>query len=165
MILSSKTKLFGKISLLLFILVIYTTTIQAEQGNQFKEAYLKPPASVQDLLTRDRHYDTLNNLSPDGTHFLIPISSQFSSLKLMTQKTYRLGMLEICPDVNREWRLSTYGTKKLKIYSLSQRKSWNIGLPENIFVSDMTWSQDGKKIAFDSDRMGNFDIWVMDMTK
>jgi len=163
MILSSKTKLFGKISLLLFILVIYTTTIQAAQENQFKEAYLKPPASVQDLLTRDRHYDTLNNLSPDGTHFLIPISSQFSSLKLMTQKTYRLGMLEICPDVNREWRLSTYGTKKLKLYSLSQRKSWNIGLPENIFVSDMTWSQDGKKIAFLAHLPKGTQAWTADV--
>jgi len=163
MILTSKTNLLSKISLLLFILVIYTTTIQAEQGNQFKEAYLKPPASVQDLLTRDRHYDTLNNLSPDGTHFLIPISSQFSSLKLMTQKTYRLGMLEICPDVNREWRLSTYGTKKLKLYSLSQRKSWNIGLPENIFVSDMTWSQDGKKIAFLAHFPKGTQVWTADV--
>jgi Tol biopolymer transport system component len=27
------------------------------------------------------------------------------------------------------------------------------------------WSPDGKKIAFDSDRMGNFDIWVMDVAQ
>jgi len=40
MILTSKTNLLSKISLLLFILVIYTTTIQAEQGNQFKEGSL-----------------------------------------------------------------------------------------------------------------------------
>jgi hypothetical protein len=25
------------------------------------------------------------------------------------------------------------------------------------------WSPDGKKIAFESDRMGNFDIWVMEV--
>ena len=27
------------------------------------------------------------------------------------------------------------------------------------------WSADGKKVAFDSDRMGNFDIWVMEVTQ
>jgi Tol biopolymer transport system component len=25
------------------------------------------------------------------------------------------------------------------------------------------WSPDGRKIAFDSDRMGNFDIWVIEV--
>ena len=37
----------------------------------------------------------------------------------------------------------------------------------NNLACDMfpSWSPDGKKIAFDSDRMGNFDIWVMDVAQ
>ena len=33
-------------------------------------------------------------------------------------------------------------------------------LAYDVFAS---WSTDGKRIAFDSDRMGNFDIWVMEV--
>lgn len=135
-----------------------------EEGTQFKEGYLLPPGPVKDLLLRDRHYDTLNNLSPDGDHFLIPVAAQFSSLKLMSQRTLRLGMLELCPDVNREWRLSTAGNTGLKIYSLRQRKSRSIDLPANCFFSDMTWSPDGKKIAFLAHLPKGTQVWIADVT-
>jgi len=151
--------------LLLVLLVCLPHMLPAqEEGNQFKEGYLLPPDSAKDLLLRDRHFDTLNNLSPDGDHFLIPIEAQFSSLKLMSQRTLRLGMLELCPDVNREWRLSTAGNKGLKIYSLSQRKSWSVNLPENCFVSDMTWSPDGKKIAFLAHLQQGTQVWTADVS-
>ncbi len=42
--------------------------------------------------------------------------------------------LDICPDVNRSWRLSTYGNRGIKIYSLEQKKSWEIQVPENSFI-------------------------------
>ena len=130
------------------ILATSFSVFSVAQQAQFEEAYLSPPASVQEILNRDRHYDVLNAFSPDGDHFMIPIRAEFSSLKLMAQKTYRLAMLELCPDVNREWRLSTTGIKGLKIYSLSQRKSWAVQIPDGIFISDMTWSPHGEKIAF-----------------
>ncbi|MFQ5722219.1 MAG: S9 family peptidase, partial [Candidatus Aminicenantales bacterium] len=134
------------------------------QQAQFEEAYLLPPTSVQEILNRDRHYDVLNALSPDGHHFMIPIRAEFSSLELMAQKTYRLAMLELCPDVNREWRLSTSGIKGLKIYSLNQRKSWPVKLPKGIFISDMTWSPQGKKIAFLAHLKQGTQLWVADVT-
>lgn len=129
----------------------------------FKESYLKPPSEVQELLTRDRHYDVLSNLSPDKDHFLIPIQEEFSSLKRMAQRTLRLAMLEFCPDVNREWRLSTYGIKGLKIYSFSQRKSWEIALPPNILVSDFVWSPKGNKLAFLAHLDQGSEVWVADV--
>ncbi|MFQ6109625.1 MAG: hypothetical protein ACE5L7_08750, partial [Candidatus Aminicenantales bacterium] len=137
-------------------------SIQAEE-RQYEEAYLLPPEFVQDILNRDRHYDMLNTLSPDAEHFLIPIQQYFSSLELMAQRTMRLAMLEFCPDVNREWRLSTYGIKGLKIYSLRKRRSWAIDLPEGIFVSDMMWSPDGRKIAFLAHLREGTQVWVADV--
>jgi len=133
------------------------------QEKLYEESYLLPSEQVQELLTRDRHYDMLNMLSPDGDHFLIPIREQYSTLKRMAQKTYRLAMLEFCPDVNREWRLSTYGIKGLKIYSLKQRKTWNIRIPENILVSDMTWSPEGEKIAFLAHLEEGTQVWTADV--
>ena len=31
----------------------------------------------------------------------------------------------------------------------------------NVFGNDLSWSPDGKSIAFSSDRSGNMDVWVM----
>ena len=146
-----------------FLLPLFLAVSLQAQEDLYSETYLKPPDIVQSILTRDAHTDSLQNLSPDGQHLLIPIAPYFSTLKLMSQKTYRLGMLEICPEVNREWRLSTYGTQGLKIYSLDKKESWLIDLPEGIFVSDMTWSPDGKAIAFLAHLPSGTQVWTADV--
>ncbi|MCJ7579892.1 MAG: prolyl oligopeptidase family serine peptidase [Candidatus Aminicenantes bacterium] len=150
----AKSVLFGLAILLLF------APGWAQEEKLYEEGYLMPSELVQDFMNRDGHTDTLNNISPDGLHFMIPVSDYFSSLKLMTQRTLRLGMLEICPDVSRSWRLSTYGKKGIKIYSLEQKKSWMIQVPENSFVSDMVWSPDGKDIAFLAHLPQGTQVWT-----
>lgn len=150
-------------ALFVYIAAVFLPAAQDSQTEFYKESYLEPGEFIQDILTRDRHYDTLDNLSPDGAHFLIPVEQYFSSLELMSQKTYRLGMLELCPEVNREWRLSTYGITGLKIYSLEKKKSWTADLPGDIFISDMTWSPDGKKIAFLAHLSSGSQVWTADI--
>lgn len=149
--------------LALALVLLGMTFLEAKQ-DPYEESYCLPPKAIQDLLNRDRHYDMLTNMSPDGDHFLIPVEAEFSSLELMTQKTYRLAMLEFCPDVNREWRLSTSGIKGLKIYSLKQRKIWNVQLPPDIFVSDMIWSPDGEKIAFLAHLKEGSQVWTANVS-
>ncbi len=145
------------------LMIAISAPVLADQDNLYKEDYLLPPEFVQDVLNRSSHYDTLNALSPDRVHLMIPVDAEFSSLELMTQKTYRLAMLEFCPDVNREWRLSTSGTKGLKIFSLEQKKSWTVDLPDECIISDMTWSPDGKKIAFLAHLPQGSQVWTADV--
>jgi dipeptidyl aminopeptidase/acylaminoacyl peptidase len=159
----SKTLSLQRTLFFIALVILISAPILADQDNLYKEDYLLPPGLIQDILTRSSHYDTLNALSPDRTHLMIPIDAEFSSLKLMTQKTYRLAMLEFCPDVNREWRLSTSGTKGLKIFSLEKKRSWMVDLPENTFISDMTWSPDGKKIAFLAHLPQVSQVWTADV--
>lgn len=152
-----------RISFFIALVILSTAPFLAGQDNLYKEDYLLPPEIVQDILNRSSHYDTLDALSPDKMHLMIPVDAEFSSLELMTQKTYRLAMLEFCPDVSREWRLSTSGTKGLKIFSLEQKKSWMVELPGNCFISDMTWSPDGKKIAFLAHLPQGSQVWTADV--
>ena len=56
----------------IMVAVLGITTLYAQQ-TQFEESYLLPPKSVQDILNRDRHYDVLNAVSPEGDYFIIPI--------------------------------------------------------------------------------------------
>ncbi|MFQ5740641.1 MAG: prolyl oligopeptidase family serine peptidase [Acidobacteriota bacterium] len=145
------------------VLVLFGTTSMVAQQRIYEESFLLPPQAVQDILNRDRNYDTLNLLSPDGDHFVIPLRDEFSSHQLMARKTYRLAMLEIVPAANREWRLSTYGTRGLKIYSLAARRSWEVQFPEHLFISDMTWSPKGEKIAFLAHLEKGTQVWVADV--
>lgn len=131
-----------------------------QEDLQFRESYLLPNPQIQDILNRDKHHDTLEALSPDGAHLLIPIQQDFSSLKSMSQKTYRLGMLELCPTVNREWRLSTYGINGFKIYSLKEKTSRTVSLPPDTLISDFTWSPDGKHIAFLAHLPQGTQVWT-----
>jgi dienelactone hydrolase len=155
-----KTVWLNRLILFIALMILFSAPLAADQEELYKEGYLFPPEFVQDVLNRSSHYDTLNALSPDKRHLMIPIDAEFSSLELMAQKTYRLAMLEFCPDVNREWRLSTSGTKGLKIFSLKQKKSWMVELPDNCFISDMTWSPDGKTIAFLAHLPQGSQVWT-----
>lgn len=160
---SFQTDLRFKICFFVALLIIFSLPIRADQGDLYREDYLLPPGPVQDILNRESHYDTLDSLSPDGIHLMIPVDADFSSLELMTQKTYRLAMLEFCPEVNREWRLSTSGVKGLKIFSLEQKKSWMVELPKNCFISDRVWSPDGKKIAFLAHLPQGSQVWTAEV--
>jgi len=152
-----------RIILFIFLWIFVSVLMHADQNDLYKEDYLLPPDSVQNILNRDSHFDILSNLSPDKNHVMIPVTADFSSLELMTQKTYRLGMLELCPDVNREWRLSTYGIKALKIFSIAKKKSWAVQLPEDMLISDMVWSPDGEKIAFLAHLRNGTQVWITDV--
>lgn len=158
-----KTVWLNRLILVIAFSVLFSAPLPADQDELYEEGYLLPPEFVQDILSRSSHYDTLNALSPDKKHFMIPVDAEFSSLELMTQKTYRLAMLELCPEVNREWRLSTYGAIGLKIFSLETKKSWMADLPDDAFISDMTWSPDGKKIAFLAHLPKGTQVWTADV--
>ena len=136
---------------------------EAQQPDRSRDAYVLPPASVQELFDRDKNLTRLDRLSPDGDHFLIPLSNELSSLALMSQTTYRLAMLEFMPHVNREWRLSTDGIVGLDIYSLEQRRRWSIALPDDIFVSDVVWSPDGQRVAFLAHLPEGTQVWTADV--
>ncbi|MFW6160604.1 MAG: S9 family peptidase [Acidobacteriota bacterium] len=146
------------------VLILFNFSLSLKgQEKLYEESYIVPPETVQELLQRDRHYDMLNNISPDGRHFFVPVEEEFSSLNKMAQRTLRLAMLEFCPDVNREWRLSTYGIKGIRIFSLFEKKFHNIELPPDILVSDIVWSPDGKKIAFLAHLKEGSQVWTADV--
>ena len=151
-----------RILTVLGVLSFFLTAGLAAQSSQFEDKYVLPSRQIQDLLTRDSHHDSLQELSPDGRFLMIPIQEAYSSLELMSQKTYRLGMLELNPAVNREWRLNTYGIKGLKVFDLEQKSGRPIELPAGTLISGMTWSPDGQRIAFLVHLEQGTQVWTAD---
>ncbi len=128
------------------------------------DRYILPDPSVQELFDTDRNYATLDHMSPDGDHFLIPFHTELSTLERMAEETYRLAMLEIRPRTDRRWRLDTFGIYGFRVYSLSEREFQDFELPDGAFGSDFMWSPDGHRLAFLAHLRSGTQLWVAEVT-
>jgi dipeptidyl aminopeptidase/acylaminoacyl peptidase len=124
--------------------------------------YVQPPAEIARMLRSDKNYATLEYMSPDGDHFLVPHVDELSTLELMSRTTYRLAELELRPATDRLWHLDTYGIDGFRFYSLGARRFIDVDLPEGSFASDFTWSPDGARIAFLAHLPSHTEAWVAD---
>src|SRR5688500_13286139 len=124
--------------------------------------YATPPAPIADFFRRDASFAVLEMGSPDRRRFLVPSWTQLSTLALMSRPTYRLAELEIRPATDRLWHLDTYGVSGLRIYDLSSREFRTVSLPAGTFVSDMTWSPDGGRVAFLAHLPAGTEVWTAD---
>ena len=130
--------------------------------NPDADRYVLPPESIERLFETDKNYVTLNYMSPDGDHFVVPWVTELSTRDLMSRETYRLAELELRPQTDRLWHLDTYGIYGLRFYSLSKKRFTEVDLPEGAFVSDLTWSPDGAQIAFLAHLTVGTEAWVAD---
>ncbi len=110
--------------------------------------YTLPPAPIPGLFATDPNFATLNHISPNGDHFVVPLSTELSTLERVGEETLRLGMLEIRARTDRPWHLDIYGLYGLRFYALSERAFTDVALPAGIHISDLMWSPDGSRLAF-----------------
>jgi dipeptidyl aminopeptidase/acylaminoacyl peptidase len=154
------------LSAVLFSLALASPALaQRREGptaNPDTASYLRPPPEIERILQSDKNYATLEYMSPDGDHFLIPHINELSTLELMSRETYRLGELEIRPQTDRLWHLDTYGIDGFRFYSLSERRFIEAELPAGSFASDFTWSPDGSRIAFFAHLPSHTEVWIGD---
>ena len=126
-------------------------------------SYAVPPAAIQQLFETDKNYATLDYMSPDGDHFLVPHVTELSTLDLMSRETYRLAELEVRPATDRLWHLDTYGVDGFRFYSLSRQRYIDATLPDGSFASDFTWSPDGSQVAFLAHLPTHTEVWTSDV--
>jgi hypothetical protein len=126
-----------------------------------RDTYILPPGPIQELLSRDKNFTTLDRMSPDGDHFLIPHQVELSTLPRLAARTLRLAMFEVSPETNRDRRHSTYGVDGLSIYSLKGRTKKSVSLPADVLLSDFTWSRDGKRLGFLAHLPAGTQVWTV----
>ena len=133
---------------------------EEKAGLDISQGYILPDATVQDLFATDPNYATLDHISPDGDHFVVPLSTELSTLAEVGEETLRLGMLEIRARTDRPWHLDIYGLYGFRFYSLSERAFVDVDLPEGIYVSDLMWSPDGSRLAFLAHLEERTEVWI-----
>lgn len=124
--------------------------------------YVVPPPEIERILRTDKNWAELDYPSPDGAYFLVPLENELSTLELMSKKTHRLAELEVRPQTNRLWHLDTYGIYDLRFYALADRRFVDVDVPDGTFLSDFTWSPDGRRIAFLAHLPSHTEVWTAD---
>ena len=135
---------------------------EEKAGLDISQGYILPDATVQDLFATDPNYATLDHVSPDGDHFVVPLTTELSTLGEVGEETLRLGMLELRARTDRPWHLDIYGLYGFRFYSLSARAFTDVDLPEGIYVSDLMWSPDGSRLAFLAHLEERTEVWIAD---
>jgi dipeptidyl aminopeptidase/acylaminoacyl peptidase len=124
--------------------------------------YALPPSPVREMFERDPGFAVLDAPAPGNRYFLVPRSTELSTLELLSRPTYRLAELEIRPATDRLWHLDTYGITGLRIFDLDAGASRDVDLPAGTFVSDMVWSPDGRRLAFLAHLPTGTQVWTAD---
>ncbi|HSJ25079.1 MAG TPA: prolyl oligopeptidase family serine peptidase [Longimicrobiales bacterium] len=132
---------------------------------EMETRYAMPPAPIGEYLQRDPNFATLDAPAPGGRYYLVPLSTELSTLELMSKPTLRLAELEIRPETDRLWHLDTYGITGLRVYDMQQREFRDVtGIPAGTFISDMVWNADGTRLAFLAHLPRGTEVWTADPT-
>jgi dipeptidyl aminopeptidase/acylaminoacyl peptidase len=140
----------------LILSLICTTSVLAQENN----SYQKPPQSLINLLEAPASQDV--KISSDGEWMLMLKPSGLPSIDELSQMEYGLAGLRINPITNGPSRAAFYSAITLK--STSDATEFNFsGLPDELKLSNLTWSPDETKIAFAHTSSKGIELWIADL--
>jgi len=122
--------------------------------------YQMPPEEIAALADAPKTPSVL--LSPTGEHMVLRLRPGLPGIDVVSQPELRLGGLRINPRTNgpsRGWYYS--GLKFLQVADGREREV--TGLPPDPKISHVSWSPDGKWIAFTITSGRQVELWAADL--
>ena len=114
-----------------------------------KGGFTTPGGIIEKLVTAPRHLNvSLNNLGPDGEHYLIRTRPGLTRFEDMAKPYHNLGGFQVDVQATRARSLTTGGTASLDVFSWKTRERWAVQIPEGATSSSESFSPDGKLIAY-----------------
>jgi dipeptidyl aminopeptidase/acylaminoacyl peptidase len=140
----------------LFLLIACPTLVMAQENVTFQ----KPSAEI--LALADYQRTPSVNMDSKKEYMLLSYRNTYKTLDELSQEEMRLGGLRINPITNISSTV-TY-VNNLKLRKVTEKKETQIiGLPENPKISNISWSQNEKKIAFTNTTKTGVELWVIDV--
>lgn len=131
-----------------------------EMQAQDNQGYQTPPKDIVDLV--DSPLTPLVSTSPNGTHLILLERPGFPSIEEVAQPELRLAGLRIKPSTNGGSRDLYY--TGLGILDISTGKGKKVaGLPEMPRIGNVSWSNNGKFMAFTMTVEYGIELWVADV--
>lgn len=144
-----------KIKFLSLLLIFSAATFAQENIT-----YQKPPKAILDLVDYERAPSV--SMDTKKEYMLLSYRNTYKSLDDLSQEDIRLGGLRINPKTNISSTV-TY-VNNLKIQKIGKNDPVQVqNLPENPQISNISWSEDEKKIAFSHTTSTGVELWVLDV--
>ena len=144
-----KSKLFLLLSFLSF-------SIYAQENVTFQ----KPSSEILALADYERTPGV--NMDSKKEYMLLSYRSTYKTLDDLNQEEMRLGGLRINPITNISSTV-TY-INNLKLRKVADKVETQVsGLPQNPKITNISWSQNEKKIAFTNTTATGVELWVIDV--
>jgi len=152
----TKQSPFWLISFSLLLIISSASAQQASQG------YSLPPKALMDLA--DAPPTPSVRLNPSHEWLLIMGRPSYPSIEEVSKPELRLAGLRIDPRTHGPSRYRYYTS--LTIQTLKGSKNIPVtGLPENARISDVSFSPDGKRLAFILHEKTGLSLWTADGRK
>ncbi|RMD98773.1 MAG: S9 family peptidase, partial [Calditrichaeota bacterium] len=124
--------------------------------------YQMPPKAIADLA--DAPPTPSVSLSPDHQNLLVMVRPGLPPISELAQPELRLAGIRFNPQTNGPSRRIYY--TRLELIDLKTLKHREIsGLPQHPRIRDMSWSPDGKSMAFTLTREHAVELWVIDVAQ
>ncbi|WP_234735117.1 alpha/beta hydrolase family protein [Tellurirhabdus bombi] len=127
---------------------------------QDNQSYQTPPKAITDLATAPPTPSV--SISPKNDWMLILERSDMPTIAELAAPELRIGGLRINPLNNGQSRALTYVGMKAKSIASQQEKAIT-GLPAEVRIADVSWSPDGKQIAFTVPKQNTIELWTVEV--
>jgi len=122
--------------------------------------YQRPPDDIVKIMTANPTPSV--DISPDGETILLVERPGMPTIEDLSREELRIGGLRIDPAVNGPSRRGyAIGLKVMNIDGTGKREFK--GLPDNLKLGSLSWSNDGKYIAFTNTTANSIELWLGDI--
>ncbi|HXG94012.1 MAG TPA: prolyl oligopeptidase family serine peptidase [Blastocatellia bacterium] len=142
-------------ALIIAILCLAALAAQAQTATQYQQ----PSADIVQML--DAAPLPQMQTSPDGRWLLLMERPAMPTIAEIAQPMLRLAGTRISPRTNGQFQ--ALSINKLTLFDLASKSSRDIQLPPAPRLSNVTWSPDGKRIAFVQRLDNALELWVADV--
>ena len=122
--------------------------------------YQQPPAPISDIL--DARPTPLSSLSPDRSTLALFERSSLPSIAELAEPMLRLGGYRINPRNNGPANGRLSWLKGISFQPVGGGPATAVALPEGARFTGVSWSPDGRKVAFLMDSATGLRLWVAD---
>jgi len=144
-----------KLQFVALLCVVLVLSFSSGFGNS---GYQMPPKPIADLV--DTPFTPRISISPDNEWMLLLQYPGYPSIDEVSQPELRLAGLRINPRTNgpsRGWYLT-----EMKLRKVDDPETFDIsGLPDKRHMTDITWSPDGRTVAFLNTGDDGIELWVI----